>query len=281
MKFIIGKKIEMSQRYRPSGEVVPVTMVKVEPCTVTQVKTAEKDGYVAVQIGSGIAKRITKPQAGHLGKLGQLRNLREFRVPSSEGIEVGKRCDINSFESGDTVNVVGTSKGKGFQGVVKRHGFKGSPASHGHKDQLRMPGSIGSTGPQKVFKGTRMGGQMGGDRVTVKNLEVVEVDAEGGQIAIKGAVPGARGSLLLISGEGEMKFVEVTAEEAPKEEVQAEEAKTDEASAEEKPAEEKKEEEAPKAEETPAEEKKEEAPEAEAKADDAKADEASEEKKAE
>lgn len=208
MKFIIGKKIEMSQRYRPTGEVVPVTMVKVEPCMVTQVRSVDKDGYVAVQVGSGIAKRINKPKAGHLGKLGQLRHLREFRVASTEGMEVGRRCDIGSFEPGDSVNVVGTSKGKGFQGVVKRHGFHGSPASHGHKDQLRMPGSIGSTGPQRVFKGTRMGGHMGNDRVTVKNLEVVEVDAEGGRLAIKGAVPGARGSLVLISAEGEMKFIE-------------------------------------------------------------------------
>lgn len=240
MKFIIGKKIEMSQRYRPTGEVVPVTMVKVEPCMVTQVRTAEKDGYVAVQIGTGIAKRINKPQAGHLGTLGQLRSLREFRVSATEGMEVGKRCDINSFEAGDAVNVVGTSKGKGFQGVVKRHGFHGSPKTHGHKDQLRMPGSIGSTGPQKVFKGMRMGGQMGGDRVTVKNLEIVDIDAEGGQLAIKGAVPGARGSLLLISGEGEMKFVEEVAPEAPAPEVaeesaseeKAEETKTEDAPAE-------------------------------------------------
>lgn len=277
----------MSQRYRPTGEVVPVTMVKVEPCTVTQVRTAESDGYVAVQVGTGIAKRMKKPQAGHLGQLGQLRTLREFRVPSTEGVEVGKRCDINSFESGDTINVTGTSKGKGFQGVVKRHGFHGSPASHGHKDQLRMPGSIGSTGPQRVFKGTRMGGHMGTDRVTVTNLEIVEVDSENGEIAIKGALPGARGSLVLVSGEGEMKFLEKAASEAPKEEeVKADESTAEapepapaaEQGAEEAPesTEETTPSEEPKAEEPTAPEKKEEAPAEEApKAEDA------EEKKAE
>lgn len=277
----------MSQRYRSNGDVVPVTMVKVEPCTVTQVRTAERDGYVAIQVGTGIAKRMKKPQAGHLGKLGQLRTLREFRVLSSEGIEVGKRCDINSFESGDSINVTGTSKGKGFQGVVKRHGFHGSPASHGHKDQLRMPGSIGSTGPQRVFKGTRMGGHMGTDRVTVKNLEIVEVDPENSELAIKGAVPGARGSLVLVSGEGEMKFLEeVIVEEAPQEEeVKAEESETEESKTEEAAesteAEKPKSEdttpsEEPKAEEPAAEEKKEETPAPEApEADDA------EEKKAE
>lgn len=275
MKFIIGKKIEMSQRYRPSGEVVPVTMVKVEPCTVTQVKSADKDGYVAVQIGSGIAKRINKPQAGHLGKLGQLRDLREFRVSSAEGVEVGKRCDINSFESGDSVNVVGTSKGKGFQGVVKRHGFHGSPKTHGHKDQLRMPGSIGAGGVQRVFKGMRMGGRMGTDRVTIKNLEIVEVDAEHGQLAIKGAVPGARGSLLLISGEGDMKFVE----EAPMAEAAPEEEKAEAPETSEAPATEEKADEAPQEAEAPAAEEaetKEDAP-----AEEAPAAEDSEEKKAE
>lgn len=279
MKFIIGKKLEMSQRYRPNGEVVPVTMVKVEPCTVTQVKTSEKDGYVAVQLGTGTKKRLPKAQAGHLGKNGALGTLREFRVQDAEGITVGMKCDETAFEAGDIVKVTGTSKGKGFQGVVKRHGFHGSPASHGHKDQLRMPGSIGSTGPQRVFKGTRMAGHMGSERVTVKNLEVVAIEAEDHKLAIKGAVPGARGSLVLVSGEGEMKFIE-EAKEAPAEEVKAED-KTEEAPAadeakaeevkEEAPAEEKKEEpkqEEKKEEEKPAEaEKKEEAPTEEKKAE--------------
>lgn len=269
MKFIIGKKLEMSQRYRPNGEVVPVTMVKVEPCTVTQVKTADKDGYVAVQLGTGTKKRLGKAQAGHLGKNGALGTLREFRVQDSEGVSVGMKCDETAFEAGDIVKVTGTSKGKGFQGVVKRHGFHGSPASHGHKDQLRMPGSIGSTGPQRVFKGTRMAGHMGSERVTVKNLEVVAIEPEENRLAIKGAVPGARGSLVLISGEGDMKFLEEKQEEASAEEAKVEEtateaaeaapaveeAKAEESKQEEKPAEE------PKAEEAPADEdKKEEAP---------------------
>jgi len=230
MKFIIGKKLEMSQRYRPNGEVVPVTMVKVEPCTVTQVKTSDKDGYVAIQLGAGTKKRIGKAQAGHLGKNGALGTLREFRVQETEGISVGMKCNETAFEPGDVVQVTGISKGKGFQGVVKRHGFHGSPASHGHKDQLRMPGSIGSTGPQRVFKGTRMAGHMGSERVTVKNLEVVTIESEDHHLAIKGAIPGARGSLVLVSGAGDMKFleepvqseVEETQEETPVEEAKEE-----------------------------------------------------------
>lgn len=208
MKFIIATKLEMSQRYRPTGEVVPVTVVKAEPCTVTQVKTSEKDGYAAIQLGTGSRKHVPKPLAGHLGKHGPLGTLREFRVKDASGIVPGMKCDASVFKAGDEVQVTGWSKGKGFQGVVKRHGFRGGPASHGHKDNLRMPGSIGAGGIQRVFKGMRMGGRMGGDRVTVKNLEIVEVDAAARRLAIKGAVPGARGSLLLISGEGEMTFIE-------------------------------------------------------------------------
>ncbi len=220
MKFILGRKLEMSQRYRPTGEVVPVTIVKVEPCTVTQVKTADQDGYVAVQIGSGAKKRLTKPELGHRGVNGPVGTLREFRVQNLEGLAVGAKCDANAFAAGDAVQVTGVSKGKGFQGVVKRHHFHGGPASHGHKDNLRMPGSIGAGGNQHVLKGQRMAGRMGGDRVTVKNLEVVEVMADRDCLAIKGAVPGARGALLLISGPGEMKF------ELPKiEEVVVEETK--------------------------------------------------------
>lgn len=220
MKFILVRKLEMSQRFRPTGEVVPVTIVKVEPCTVTQVKTADADGYVAVQIGSGTKKRLTKPELGHRGANGPVGTLREFRLPSAEGMTVGAKCDAGAFAAGDAVQVTGVSKGKGFQGVVKRHHFHGGPASHGHKDNLRMPGSIGAGGNQHVLKGQRMAGRMGGDRVTVKNLEVVEVMADKNLLAIKGAVPGARGALLLISGPGEMKLevpvlavVETVAEE--------------------------------------------------------------------
>ncbi len=211
MKFIIGRKLEMSQRYRPSGEVVPVTLVKVEPCVITQVKTTETDGYTAVQVGTGSKKHLAKPQVGHLKPVaehGDLATLREFRLESVDGIALGSVCDPEAFVSGDVIDVTGLSKGKGFQGVVKRHRFRGGPASHGHKDNLRMPGSIGAGGHQHVHPGQRMAGRMGGDRVTVKNLEIVEVLAEQGLIAVKGAVPGPRGAtLLIVAPQGDMKFI--------------------------------------------------------------------------
>jgi large subunit ribosomal protein L3 len=201
MKVLIAKKIEMSQRFKEDGTVAPVTLLQAGPCKVTQIKTDEKDGYQSVQLGCGSSKNLTKPMKGHLKASGAgTATLREFRLESTEGLEVGAEINVSQFTPGEFVNVTGLSKGKGFQGVVKRHGFHGSPASHGHKDQLRMPGSIGSTGPQRVFKGTRMAGRTGHDRVTVKNLEVIEVDAEKNVLAVKGAVPGARGSVILISG---------------------------------------------------------------------------------
>lgn len=206
MKYILGRKIEMSQRYRPTGEVVPVTIVKAEPCTVTQVKTLEKDGYVAVQIGCGITKHHTKSELGHLGANDKLGTLREFRPEALDGAAVGAKLTVAAFQPGDAIDVTGISKGKGFQGVVKRHHFAGGPASHGHKDNLRMPGSIGAGGHQHVHLGQRMGGRMGGEAVTVKGLEVIEIDAEKNLIAIKGAVPGARGTLLMVAGPGAMSF---------------------------------------------------------------------------
>lgn len=225
MKYILGRKIEMTQRYRPGGEAVAVTLVKVEPCVVTQVKTVERDGYAAVQIGTGTRKALSKPELGHRGGLGPVGLLREFRVASVEGVQVGARCEAAAFASGDAIDVTGVSKGKGFQGVVKRHGFAGGPATHGQKDQLRMPGSIGGggrNGKGRVVKGMRMAGRMGGDRVTVKNLEVVEVLADQGILAVKGAVPGARGALLLIAGPGEMAFTAPAAPAAQEAPVQAE-----------------------------------------------------------
>ncbi|MEA3272111.1 MAG: 50S ribosomal protein L3 [Patescibacteria group bacterium] len=200
MKFILGKKLEMTQKFKEDGVVVPVTLIKVEPCVVTQVKTLSKDGYSAVQIGCGEKKNLSKSLKGHVKDLSNLRFLNEFRINEDEAKEYnrGDKIEVDVFKEGHKVAVTGTSKGKGFQGVVKRHGFKGGPASHGHKDQERMPGSIGDTGAAKVFKGKKMAGRMGGDRVTVKNLEVVEVDKEKGMLAIKGAVPGARNGLVLI-----------------------------------------------------------------------------------
>ncbi len=188
----------MGQVWNEAGERVPVTWIKADPCKVTQVKTDEKDGYSAVQIGCGEKKRLIKPLAGHLKDLPKFRYLKEFRVSDPENFERGKEIKVTIFEPGDKVAVAGTSKGRGFAGVVKRHGFHGSPASHGHKDQLRMPGSIGATDPAHVFKGTKMGGQMGAERVMVKNLEIVQVDEKENRLAIKGAVPGARNSLVEI-----------------------------------------------------------------------------------
>ena len=197
MKFILAKKLEMSQVFRPDGTVVPVTLVQAGPCVVTQVKTTETDGYTSVQLGFAPTRKTAKPQAGHLKDLPLMGTLREFRLSNASELKRGDTIEAAAFAAGDKIHVTGTSKGRGFQGVVKRHGFHGSPASHGHKDQLRMPGSIGPGGVQHVLKGRRMAGRMGDDQVTVQNLEVIEV-RDGGVLAVKGAVPGARNSLLKI-----------------------------------------------------------------------------------
>jgi large subunit ribosomal protein L3 len=206
MKFILGKKIEMTQRFKEDGRVVPVTVVASGPCSVTQIKSSEKDGYRAVQIGYDKKKKINKPLKGHLKGLDNFRYVKEFRIEESVELKHGDKITVGVFQPGDIVSVVGTSKGKGFQGVVKRHGFKGGPGSHGDKDQHRAPGSIGATDAARVFKGMRMAGHMGDSRATVTNLEIVEIDPEKNLLFIKGAVPGARGSLLLISAPGEIQL---------------------------------------------------------------------------
>lgn len=198
MKFILAKKLEMSQVFEPNGAVVPVTLVQAGPCYVTQVKTKEKDGYSAVQLGFLPTKKLNQPEAGHLKDIPQLAVLREMRLQEdNSAMERGATIEAGQFAIGDVVEVSGTSKGKGFQGVVKRHHFHGHPSTHGHKDQQRMPGSIGPGGVQRVLKGRRMAGRMGGDTVTVKNLKIIEI-RDGGILAIKGAVPGARNSILEI-----------------------------------------------------------------------------------
>lgn len=196
MKFILGKKLEMSQVYGADGSVIPVTLVKVGPCYVTNVMTQERNGYEAVQIGFEVVKKLNKPEEGHLKDLPKLRHIAEFRVEKPT-VQRGDVIEASSFAAGDKVQVMGISKGKGFQGVVKRHGFHGHPTSHGHKDQTRMPGSIGAGGVQHVLKGRRMAGHMGSDQVTVKNLQVVEV-RDGGILAIKGAIPGSRNTIVHI-----------------------------------------------------------------------------------
>lgn len=201
MKFILGKKVEMSQIFR-DGKVIPVTKVKAGPCSVTQIKTKENDGYQSAQIGYGYKKKIKKPLLGHLKKSSTPKDnshyLKEFLIDPEQEIKLGDEIKVDIFEKGDIVDVSSKSKGKGFQGVVKRHGFHGSPATHGHKDQLRMPGSIGSTDAARVFKGKKMGGRMGGKRITVKNLEVIDIIPEENLLLLKGAVPGARNSILEI-----------------------------------------------------------------------------------
>jgi len=217
MKFIIGKKIGMTQVFSPNGEMVPVTRVLAGPCPVVQVKNTDKNNALAVEIGFGEIKdfRLNKPQTGHLKGLNPVRELKSFNVEKSDGLNRGDVITVAVFSAGDIVTVEGVSKGKGFAGVVKRHGFHGAPASHGHKHDLRAPGSIGAGGVQRVFKGMRMAGRMGGAPVTVTNLEVVEVHPETNELLIKGAVPGGRNSVLKISGPGELVFAK--AEEKPAE----------------------------------------------------------------
>lgn len=201
--------MQMTQIWQ-GDKVVPCTLVQAGPCFVTQIKNEEKDSYKAVQISYGQrkAKNISKPVKGHLKKaLGRddVRYLKEFRLKNdNSNLEIGKMIDASTFSSGDVVDVIATSKGKGFQGVVRRHGFSGSKKTHGNKDQLRASGSVGPKGPAHVFKGTRMGGRMGGDRVTIKNMEVVDVDQEKNILFIKGAIPGAVNSLVMVKGEGEL-----------------------------------------------------------------------------
>lgn len=191
----------MTQVFRDNGVVVPVTRVQAGPCVVTQVRSGVDEKVDSVQFGYGEQKkfRMTKAVQGHLKDLPMVRVMRESKMADDHGLKRGDIFSVKIFAAGDKVQVVGQSKGKGFQGVVKRHGFHGSPASHGHKDQLRMPGSIGATDAARVFKGTRMGGRMGNDQVTVKNLEIVEVNPEQNELLIKGALPGARGGLVVIS----------------------------------------------------------------------------------
>lgn len=201
MKFLLGTKEKMTQIFAPDGSVVPVTEVTAGPMTVIQIKTKEKDGYDAVQFGFGDkkAKNIKKPLKGHIGDLGNFRYLRELRLgeeSKEESPKRGDKIDASVFALGDKVEVSGITKGKGFQGVVKRHGFKGGPRSHGQKHSEREAGSIGATWPQRVLKGKRMAGRMGSDRVMVKNLKIVAIDAANNKIMVSGALPGRKGTLL-------------------------------------------------------------------------------------
>ncbi len=202
MKALLGTKIGMTQLLQEDGVAIPVTIIQAGPCTVTQVKSTEKDGYTAVQIGYGQGKNLSNAVKGHLKEAKvSPKYIREVRVDDmSEDLTVGATIDASQFELGDHVDVTGTSKGKGFAGTIKRHNFSESQRSHGYKGYIRKPGSIGSMYPQKVFKGKRMAGHMGAERVTVKNLVVALVDTERNLIGVKGAVPGPRRGLVFIGG---------------------------------------------------------------------------------
>lgn len=209
MRGMIGKKVGMTQVFDESGNVIPVTVIEAGPCYVTQVRTAERDGYKAVQLGFGQTKpkRLTKGQLGHLQKNGlpALRHLREFRVRQDDAadLEEGVEIKVDIFEVGEQVDVIGTSKGRGFAGTIKRHGFGRQPKTHGQSDRERAPGAIGMcAAPGRTLKGQRMGGRMGNDRVTMQNLEVAVIDAEKNLLAVKGSVPGAKGGIVIIKPAG-------------------------------------------------------------------------------
>lgn len=203
IKGIIGKKVGMTQIFDENGTVIPVTLIEAGPCYVTQKKSVETDGYNAIQIGFEelSEKRVKKPIVGHLKKANapMLRHLREFRVDDPSDYEEGQKIDASVFEVGDVVDVSGVSKGKGFAGTVKRHHFRGGPKTHGQSDRWRAPGSVGAgSTPGRVFKGTRMPGRMGDERVTVQNLKVAIVDADKNLVGIKGSVSGGKNGLVII-----------------------------------------------------------------------------------
>ncbi len=200
---IIGRKVGMTQIFEDSGEAIPVTVIQAGPCPIVQLKTQEKDGYQAVQLGFGKQKesRINKPKRGHFAKAGidSAFVLREFRVQSLDDVSVGSIVDASVFSEGELVDVTGTSKGRGFTGVVKRWKFAGGKKSHGGEQDLRRPGSIGASAtPSRVFKGKRMPGRYGAKRHTAQNLSVIQADPERNLLVVKGAVPGPPNGLLLI-----------------------------------------------------------------------------------
>lgn len=216
MKSLLGIKLGMSQVYDETGVVTPVTIIQAGPCFVTQVKTEKTDGYEAIQVGFGETRngRLTKGQQGHLGLLKKdkkhpqrkqisgipaLQHLREFRTKKTAEYEVGQELTVAQFEVGDRVDIVGTTKGRGFAGGVKRWGFKGGPKTHGQSDRWRAPGSIGATsGTGHVFKGKKMAGHMGHERYTAQNLQVIKIDQDKNLLAVKGSVPGHKGSFVIL-----------------------------------------------------------------------------------
>lgn len=201
IKAVLGRKLGMSHIFDESGAMVPLTLIEVTPNVVTQVKSREKDGYQAVQIGFGTKRRVTKSVAGHLKKAGleSAARIAEVPVQAETTVNLGDKTDLSAFSPGDLVTVTATGKGKGFQGVIKRHGFGRAPESHGH-DHQRQPGAIGSQAPQRVIKGKKLPGRMGGERVTIKNLKVSVVDPEKNLLGIEGSIPGPNRGIVLVRG---------------------------------------------------------------------------------
>ena len=203
MEGIIGKKIGMTRIFNQEGQSISVTVVEAGPCPVVQVKTEQKEGYHAVQLGFGEKRKnlFTQPVLGHFdkAKVEPRRILREIRIDQAEGVTVGQEVKVDIFSVGEKIRVTGISKGLGFQGVVRRHKFRGGPKTHGQSDRMRAPGSVGSSSyPSRTFKGQRMAGRMGGEKVTIKNLVVVGVDVEKNLLLVRGAVPGKKNSYLTI-----------------------------------------------------------------------------------
>ncbi len=195
----MGRKRGMTQIFSDKGQVLPVTVLEVGPCYVTQIRTNEKEGYSAIQIGYDETRRLNKPERGHLKNLPSLKHLREVRTTQTDGYKVGQKLNASLFSVGERVDVTGISKGKGTAGGVKRYHFRGGPKTHGQSDRLRRPGSSSATTtPGRVLKGTRRAGHMGAERVTAANLEVIQVDLERNMVVVKGAVPGAKNGLIFI-----------------------------------------------------------------------------------
>lgn len=197
---LLGKKLGMTQIFDETGRVIPVSVLRVGPCVVTDVRTTDRDGYEAVQLGFDESKRLNSPERGQRRKAGSSsKYLREMKADDISGYEIGQVIDCSMFEPGSKVDVTGTTKGKGFAGVVKRHGFSGGPKTHGQSDRHRAPGSIGSSAtPGRVFKSMKMAGRMGNERHTVQGLEVVKVDPEKNLVLVRGAVPGVKDGLLVV-----------------------------------------------------------------------------------
>ena len=215
MKFILGLKKGMTQIFAENGNVTPVTIIEAKPCPIVRVKTKDShDGYNAALVGLPGSKKLGKRALGQTGGFGNLQYLREFRTDELSGLNSGDNIDVDAFAVGDKVKITGFSKGKGFQGVVKRHGFHGHNKTHGTKDQVRTSGSVGPCEPARVFPGVRMPGHMGAAQISVKNLTVVKIDKDNNLFYIKGAVPGARNGLLMITAAGELNLKKVTTESA-------------------------------------------------------------------